>query len=120
MTQERIESSPHEFWLLTCGYDTYKRSADHARLDTPWNAFTADKTALVNTIWRDRIVTVIDPALGQERRFVRWGWCHRNGRASRRTMEGLQRKTLAALLPSKSLCSGSRLNPRRNKMMVLG
>lgn len=73
MTQERIESSPHEFWLLTCGYDTYQRSADHARLDTPWNAFTADRTALVNTIWRDRIVTVDDPNSGQERRFVRLG-----------------------------------------------
>lgn len=73
MTQERIESSPHEFWLLTCGYDTYQRSSDHARLDTPWNAFTADRSALVNTIWRDRIVAVLDPDSGQERRFVRLG-----------------------------------------------
>jgi hypothetical protein len=73
MTQERIENSPHAFWLLTCGYDTYQRSSNHARLDTPWNAFTADGSELVNTIWQDRIVTVIDPESGQARRFVRLG-----------------------------------------------
>lgn len=65
--------SAHEFWLLTAGLDTYARSPNHARLDTPWNAFTPDRTRLVCSIWTDGIVDVIDPSTGNERRFVRLG-----------------------------------------------
>jgi len=56
MAHGRIESRPNNFWKITCGFDTHQRSPNHAQLDTPWNAFTADKRALVNTIWSDRIV----------------------------------------------------------------
>lgn len=51
---ERILQS-HEFWLETCGLDTYQRSSSHARLDTPWNAFTNDDRALVCTLWVDML-----------------------------------------------------------------
>ncbi|WP_332608550.1 hypothetical protein [Achromobacter sp. ESBL13] len=70
MSKERIETNPHKFWMTTCGLDTYGRSKDHARLDTPWNAFTEDKTGLVNSIWVDRVVSVFDTEKGHERQFV--------------------------------------------------
>lgn len=69
---ERILQS-HEFWLETCGLDTYQRSANHARLDTPWNAFTKDNRALVCTLWVDTIVDVYDPVEDRNRRFVKLG-----------------------------------------------
>lgn len=69
---------PHDFWLQTCGLDTYRRSAKHARLDTPWNAFTADGRALVCTLWDDLIVRVHDSERGATRSFVKLG-----GRTSR-------------------------------------
>ncbi|WP_146604304.1 hypothetical protein [Cupriavidus phytorum] len=53
--------------------DTYARSPNHARLDTPWNAFTADDQALVCTLWADQIAKIVDPADGRERRFVLLG-----------------------------------------------
>lgn len=71
MTDEKVNS--HDFWLQTCGLDTYHRSSGHARLDTPWNAFTSDDRALVCTLWADRIVSVFDPATERVRRFVRLG-----------------------------------------------
>lgn len=69
---ERILQS-HEFWLETCGLDTYQRSANHARLDTPWNAFTKDDRALVCTLWVDTIVDIYDAVEGRNRRFVKLG-----------------------------------------------
>lgn len=60
-----------EFWLTTCGLNTNRRGSPRA--DTPWNALTAGETALVNTIWDDRVVTVHDPATNTARRFVRLG-----------------------------------------------
>lgn len=66
-------ANPHDFWKATCGVDTYARSRDHARVDTPWNAFSREKSALVCTLWLDRIVTVRDPDEARERRFVRLG-----------------------------------------------
>jgi len=73
VTSERIEANPHNFWLAACGLDTYSRSRNHARLDTPWNAFTADRSGLVNSLWIDRIVHVLDAQEGRTRRFVRLG-----------------------------------------------
>ncbi|HYE71633.1 MAG TPA: hypothetical protein VD932_08945, partial [Aquabacterium sp.] len=64
---------PHEFWLETCGLDTHKRGTSYARLDTPWNAFTADCRALVCTLWVDFMVDVHDRAEGRVRRFVKMG-----------------------------------------------
>lgn len=64
---------PHEFWLQTCRLDTHRRSPKHARLDTPWNDFTADGSKLVCTLWADLIVDVHDPVLGRVRRFVKMG-----------------------------------------------
>lgn len=64
---------PHEFWLETCGLDTHERGANYARLDTPWNAFTADGRSLVCTLWVDLIVRVPDPQQGRVRRFVKMG-----------------------------------------------
>ena len=72
MTSERIEKNIRQFWLTTCGIDTHKRSANHARLDTPWNAFTADHV-LVCTLWVDAIATVLDADSGKYRQFVRIG-----------------------------------------------
>lgn len=69
---ERI-ASPHDFWLQTCELDTHRRSPDHARLDTPWNAFTADGGRLVCTLWVDLIVQVEDAKQGRVRRFVKMG-----------------------------------------------
>lgn len=69
---ERI-AKPHDFWLGTCGYDTYRRGPNYARLDTPWNAFTRDESALVCTLWVDGIVDVYDPQAQRVRRFVRLG-----------------------------------------------
>lgn len=66
-------AKPHDFWLQTCGYDTYKRGPTYARLDTPWNAFTIDERALVCTLWVDRIVEVYDAQEQRTRRFVRLG-----------------------------------------------
>lgn len=72
MPTERIIRSPHVFWEKTCGIDTWRRSNRHAILDTPWNAFTADRL-LINTVWSDDILYLIDPANGSERRFVQLG-----------------------------------------------
>lgn len=69
---ERI-ASPHDFWLQTCELDTHRRSPDHARLDTPWNAFTADGGSLVCTLWVDLIVQIEDAKQGRVRRFVKMG-----------------------------------------------
>lgn len=76
---------PHEFWLQTCGLNTHRRSTSYARLDTPWNAFTADGDKLVCTIWVDEIVEVHDPELGLARRFVKMG-----GRSRRWKGVGMQ------------------------------
>lgn len=65
--------TPHDFWLKTCGVDTYVRSKSHARLDTPWNAFRKDESCLVCTVWDDRIVPVADPKTGRVRSFVKMG-----------------------------------------------
>lgn len=70
MSKERIETNPHKFWMTTCGLDTYGRSKRYARVDTPWNAFTHDRTGLVNAIWVDRVVSVYDAEKGLNRRFV--------------------------------------------------
>lgn len=69
---ERIVQS-HAFWLETCELDTHERSANHARLDTPWNAFSPDEQALVCTLWIDCIVDIHDPQENRTRRFVRLG-----------------------------------------------
>lgn len=66
-------ANPHDFWKATCGIDTYERGRNHARVDTPWNAFSREKSALICTLWLDRIVTVRDPDETRERRFVRLG-----------------------------------------------
>jgi hypothetical protein len=66
-------AKPHEFWLATCGYDTYRRGPNYARLDTPWNTFTRDESALVCTLWVDGIVDVYDLQEQRVRRFVRLG-----------------------------------------------
>lgn len=76
---------PHEFWLQTCGLDTHRRGPNYARLDTPWNAFTADGSKLVCTLWVDLIVDVHDPELGRMRRFVKMG-----GRSRRWKGVGMQ------------------------------
>lgn len=76
---------PHEFWLQTCGLDTHRRGPHYARLDTPWNAFTADGSRLVCTLWVDLIVDVYDPELGRMRRFVKMG-----GRSRRWKGVGMQ------------------------------
>lgn len=66
-------ATPHDFWVQTCGLDTHRRSPRHARLDTPWNAFTADGRGLVCTLWVDLIVQVQDAKQGRVRRFVKMG-----------------------------------------------
>lgn len=71
MIDKKVNS--HDFWLSTCGLNTYYRSSGHARLDTPWNAFSADDRALVCTLWADLIVSVFDPVGERVRRFVRLG-----------------------------------------------
>lgn len=76
---------PHDFWLQTCGLDTHRRGPNYARLDTPWNAFTADGSKLVCTLWVDLIVDVHDPELGRARRFVKMG-----GRSRRWKGVGMQ------------------------------
>jgi hypothetical protein len=68
---EKLKS--HDFWLTACGFDTYQRTSNHARLDTPWNAFTIDERALVCALWSDLIASVRDPETGRTRRFVRLG-----------------------------------------------
>lgn len=73
MTHERTEGSPHKFWMTTCGIDTYRRSKNHARHDTPWNGFVQGRTGLVNSLWVDRIVEVFDPVEQRLRRFVKLG-----------------------------------------------
>lgn len=72
MSEEQIEKNTHKFWMRTCRIDTYRRSSQHARHDTPWNAFSQDDV-LVCTLWRDHIVTVFDSKEGRTRRFVRLG-----------------------------------------------
>jgi hypothetical protein len=76
---------PHEFWLQTCGLDTHRRGLNYARLDTPWNAFAANGSKLVCTLWVDLIVDVYDPELGRVRRFLKMG-----GRARRWKGVGMQ------------------------------
>ena len=66
-------AGPHAFWMATCGLDTYRRSNHHARLDTPWNAFTADNQGLVCTLWTDLIVEIPDAKESRTRRFVKIG-----------------------------------------------
>lgn len=83
MTERTV--GPHEFWLQTCGLDTHRRGPNYARLDTPWNAFTADGTKLVCTLWVDLIVDVHDSELGRVRRFVKMG-----GRSRRWKGVGMQ------------------------------
>ncbi len=73
MDKERVETSTHNFWKLTCDVDTYRKSPQHARHDTPWNAFSPDDV-LVCTLWRDQILDIEDDAEGGRlRRFVRLG-----------------------------------------------
>ncbi len=79
---ERIEKSPHSFWLTTCGLNTYRRGPNYARQDTPWNAFTAARDAVVNSLWVDRIISIDDDQEQRTRRFVRLG-------ARSRTWSGL-------------------------------
>jgi len=69
---ERLEKSPHRFWMETCGIDTRRRSANHARLDTPWNAFSQDQI-LVCTLWSDEILRVFDDVENRTREFVKIG-----------------------------------------------
>lgn len=69
---ERLEKSPHKFWLETCGINNRRRSSNHARLDTPWNGFTQDHV-LVCTLWRDEILSVFDDVEDRQRRFVKIG-----------------------------------------------
>lgn len=83
MTERTV--GPHEFWHQTCGLDTHRRGPNYARLDTPWNALTADGSKLVCTLWVDLIVDVHDPELGRMRRFVKMG-----GRSRRWKGVGLQ------------------------------
>lgn len=71
MTERTVR--PHDFWLLTCDLDTHRRSVNHARLDTPWNAFTSDGQKLVCTLWVDLIVDIYDGTQGCVRRFVKMG-----------------------------------------------
>lgn len=73
MDKDRVETSPHIFWKLTCDVDTYRKSPQHARHDTPWNAFSPEEV-LVCTLWRDQILDIEDDAEGGRlRRFVRLG-----------------------------------------------
>lgn len=73
MDKERVETSTHNFWMLTCGVDTYRKSPQNARHDTPWNAFSPDEV-LVCTLWKDQILDIKDDAEGGRlRRFVRLG-----------------------------------------------
>jgi len=69
---ERIEKSPHAFWMNTCGIDTYRRSTSHARHDTPWNGFSQEGV-LVCTLWLDEIVDIFDDLENRVRRFVEIG-----------------------------------------------
>lgn len=69
---ERLEKSPHIFWLETCGINTRRRGNNYARLDTPWNGFTTDQI-LVCTLWRDEILDVFDAVEERTRRFVKIG-----------------------------------------------
>ncbi len=71
MSDETAKS--HDFWLKTCGHDTYQRGSGYARTDTPWNAFTHDDQALVCTLWVDAIVEIFDEQENRPRRFVRLG-----------------------------------------------
>lgn len=70
---ERIEKSPHDFWMRTCGINTYANGKNLARKYTPWNGFTADDSTLVSTLWEDQIVSVFDPTTSAIRRFIRLG-----------------------------------------------
>ena len=92
MTDEKVNS--HDFWLRTCCLDTYYRSSGHARVDTPWNAFTSDDRALVCTLWADRIASVFDPAGGRVRRFVRLGGKSRQWKGVAKSHGGDAKKNL--------------------------
>ena len=72
-TKERVTRNTHEFWMATCGIDTHARGSGNARNDTPWVAFTADRSALVCTVWEDQIAKVVDPIDNRARSFVMLG-----------------------------------------------
>lgn len=78
-----IRVNAGQFWLTTCGLDTNRRGTPRA--DTPWNSLTQDGTALVNTIWEDRVVTVFDPDENCSRRFVQLGMVLANWTSQRRS-----------------------------------
>lgn len=71
--RERVTRNTHEFWKATCGIDTHARGSGNARNDTPWVAFTADRKALVCTVWEDQIAKVVDPIDNRTRSFVMLG-----------------------------------------------
>lgn len=71
--RERVTRNTHEFWKATCGIDTHARGSGNARNDTPWVAFTADRKALVCTVWEDQIAKVVDPTNNRTRSFVMLG-----------------------------------------------
>lgn len=65
------EREVHAFWLATTGYDTWWKGSNYAQRETHWNDYTKDGKTLVNTVWQDRIVSVLD---GEAvRRFVLLG-----------------------------------------------
>ena len=72
-TRERVTRNTREFWMATCGIDTHARGPGNARNDTPWVAFTADRSALVCTVWEDQIAKVVDPIDNRTRSFVMLG-----------------------------------------------
>ncbi|MBR8211135.1 hypothetical protein KDW61_20960 [Burkholderia cenocepacia] len=100
MPEETTNS--HDFWLKTCGLDTYVRSSGHARVDTPWNAFTHDDQALVCTLWVDCIAEIFDEQEDRWRRFVRLGgksleWkgvAIRHGKAAQENLDRANRERL--------------------------
>lgn len=71
VNDELVETEVHDFWLAVTGYDTWWKGSNHAQRETHWNDYTKDGKTLVNTVWQDRIVSVLD---GDEvRRFVLLG-----------------------------------------------
>lgn len=71
--RERETRNTREFWGATCGIDTHARGSGNAQNDTPWVAFTADRSALVCTVWEDQIAKVVDPIDNRTRSFVMLG-----------------------------------------------
>lgn len=70
MPPHDIVTSPHHFWMSTCGIDN--RRNNNPRHDTPWNGFTPDDI-LVCTLWKDEIITVFDHEEFRNRQFVKLG-----------------------------------------------